>query len=55
MLKSAGEFPGGGRQQTVEPYESSRMKASLEKAPRWLFPGLCLLLAGCGGNTMIYQ
>jgi len=31
------------------------MKASLEKTPRRLLPGLCLLLAGCGGNTMIYQ
>jgi len=31
------------------------MKASLEKAPRRPLPGLCLLLAGCGGNTMIYQ
>jgi len=31
------------------------MKAPLEKAPRRLLPGLLLLLAGCGGNTMIYQ
>ena len=55
MPRSAGELSGGGRRQTVERYRSSKMKASLERTPRRFLPGLCLLLAGCGGNTMIYQ